>query len=397
MKTVLLFQLGNLKTAPRIYRTYLALKNHYNIYTAGYDPISVEGEKYIDLSTFQSIKEPVIDFHFKYPLPIRKLISLFINFFILKSFNKKIKFEKSYWTKQRREIENFLKQKKFDILIVHGIDALPLAYNLCKGSGAKLVFNAHEYYPREFEENKNWMIHTQPFYDYLCRTYMPKADLFFSVSENIRKEYIKNYNTDSIVITNAGEYKDLKVKPCQERIRIIHHGVALRGRNLETMIRCAELLDDRFTLDLMLVPGDPGYFEEIKHVVRNYKKVNLIDPVEFRAIPEFLNNYDIGLYILPVTNFNNEMALPNKFFEFIQGRLMLAISPNPEMALLTAKYRLGIVAVDYTAGSMATALNKLSVEAINDFKKNSQKAAEEMNAEINGQLILNSINQLCAA
>lgn len=397
MKTVLILQLGNLNSAPRIYRTFIALKGHFNICTAGYNSISMEGETFIDLSAFQNVKEPAIDFHLKYPLPVRKIVSLFINLFVLRSFNRIAKFKKLYWTKQHREVEQYLKAYKFDILIAHGIDVLPIAYNLCKASGAKLVFNAHEYYPREFEENKEWLTQTQPLYDHLCKTYLPMVDLFITVSENIRKEYLLHYKRDSVVITNAGEYKDLPVKKCNEQIKIVHHGAALRGRNIETMIRCVESLDDRFSMDLMLVPADHGYYEELKNSLNNFKKVKLIEPVEFRLIPEFLNRYDIGLYILPVSNFNNEMALPNKFFEFIQARLMLAISPNPEMALLTKKYGLGIVSPDYSTMSMAKELNKLTIDAINNFKANTKKAAEEMNAEKNSKLILDEVKNLCAA
>jgi hypothetical protein len=359
----------------------------------------MKGETFIDLSKFKHVKEPVIDFHVKYPLPIRKFVSAFINFFVLKSYSKTAKYKKLYWTRQLRAIEQHLMNRKFDILIAHGIDALPLACNLAKASGAKLVFNAHEYYPREFEENKDWLTHTQPFYDYICKTYLSQVNLILSVSENIRKEYLKNYNVDSVVINNAGEYKDLPVKECSGQIKVIHHGAALRGRNLETMIRCGELLDERFTMDLMLVPADAGYYEELSQKIKNSKKIKLVKPVDFQSIPAFLNEYDIGLYILPVTNFNNEMALPNKFFEFIQARLMLAISPNPEMALLANKYHLGIVSADYTAETMAGLMNKLTISEINDFKRNSQKAAEEMNAEKNSQIILEKVKQLeaCAA
>ena len=390
----MIFQLGNLNSAPRIYRTYTALVNNFNVSTAGYNAISIPGEKFVDLSKFQLIKESGIDFHLKYPLLIRKLFSLLINIFILKKSSESGKYNKLYWTKQRREIKNHLSNYKFDIIIAHGIDALPLACELCNESGAKLVFNAHEYYPREFEENKDWMEHTQPVYHYLCKTYLPKVNLFFNVSENIRKEYIKNYNKDSVVITNAGEFKDLKVQTCKDLIRIVHHGAALRGRDIEIMIRCVELLDSRFTMDLMLVPLDKGYLEEIKNLIRNSKKIKLIEPVEFKYIPGFLNQYDIGLYILPVSNFNNEMALPNKYFEFIQARLMIAVSPNPEMALLTKKYNIGIVSSDYSPETMAKELNMQTVDSINNFKANSQKAAEEMNAGITAKIILNAIMNL---
>ena len=54
-------------------------------------------------------------------------------------------------------------------------------------------------------------------------------------------------------------------------------------------------------------------------------------------LPRMANDYDVGLYLLPPTNFNQRYALPNKFFEFIQGRLAIAIGPSPEMAKLVER------------------------------------------------------------
>lgn len=370
----------------------MALKNDFRVTTAGYSPVSTED--HIDLSELQRIEERTINFHLNYPSPVRKLISLMINIFVLKTYSNAKYFETKYWTNLRKAILQKLSDRKFDVVIVHGIDALPIGVKLCKHTGTKLVFNAHEYYPREFEEDNEWVKNWQPFYNYICSTYLNSVNLFINVAENIRKEYLKNFGVDSIVITNAADYRELPVNLCGQKIKVVHHGAALRSRNIDLMIKCALLLDDRFTFDLMLVPTDKVYYAELQAGLKNNHKINLIDPVDFNSISKILNGYDIGLYILPINNFNNEMALPNKFFEFIQARLMLAISPNPEMATIIKKYNLGIIAPDFTSNSLAIALNKLTVSQINEFKSNSQIAATKMNSEVNSALLLKKIKEL---
>ncbi|MBK7701065.1 MAG: hypothetical protein IPJ39_21260 [Saprospiraceae bacterium] len=86
-------------------------------------------------------------------------------------------------------------------------------------------------------------------------------------------------------------------------------------------------------------------------------------------IVNFISKYDIGLYILEPTNFNNGMALPNKMFEFIQARLAIAIGPSPEMKSLVEEYNLGVVSADFDSKGLAISLNNLTHQNIIDFKR----------------------------
>jgi len=77
-------------------------------------------------------------------------------------------------------------------------------------------------------------------------------------------------------------------------------------------------------------------------------------------------------------NFN--YALPNKFFEFIQARLALVISPNLAMAQIVQQYGCGVVSADYSPHRMAAAINALDVSAIDACKQASHNAAQELHA-----------------
>jgi hypothetical protein len=100
-------------------------------------------------------------------------------------------------------------------------------------------------------------------------------------------------------------------------------------------------------------------------------------------ISETINNFDIGLYLLDPACFNDRMALPNKVFEFVQGRLMIAVWPSPEMARIVRDYGLGIVSDEFNLESMARMLNGMGAEQIMAFKNNSHLAARELSSETN--------------
>ncbi len=394
MKSVLLLKLSDLDSAPRVHRTYEAIKNDFAVTTAGYSPLGVTAETFINLKQFANVTDWIIDFHLKYPVIIRKAIAVFIQIFILKKFNNSAYLNKKYWSNKNKQIFNFLKEKKYDIIIAHGLDVLPIAFKLSKQHNSKLVFNAHEYYPREFDENKKWVEYEKPLNEYLCKEYLKKVDLFFCVTESISAEYKKMYNVNPITITNAAAFKNLKPIQSGDKVKIIHHGAALRGRKIEEMISCAKLLDERFTFNLMLMPTDENYYKELTEKYSDDERINIIPSVEYKDIIDFLNNYQIGLYLLPNTSFNNEMALPNKFFEFVQARLMIAISPNHEMAAIVKKYNLGLVAKDYDFHSLAKEINQLNTEDILAYQRNANVCAQELNAEKNAEIILKELKTI---
>ena len=149
------------------------------------------------------------------------------------------------------------------------------------------------------------------------------------------------------------------------------------------MIRLCTLLGEGFTLDIMgTVPkNDRAYFDEIMHLIEQTPNVHFRPAVDFDQIIPTIREYDIGLYILQPVNFNNRHALPNKFFEYIQARLALAIAPSPEMKRICEQYHLGVVATDFTPESLAASLKSLTSEQVNIYKQNAHQAAAIEHAE----------------
>jgi hypothetical protein len=140
------------------------------------------------------------------------------------------------------------------------------------------------------------------------------------------------------------------------------------------------------------MPTNVDYYNDLINSIRKRKNIVLHDVMPYDKLLTELNQYDIGLYILEPTNFNTRHMLPNKLYEFIQARLMVAISPSVEMMKVVQQYAIGIVTEDHTAESMAAALNALSVEDIRKYKNNTQSAAENEAAEAYYPLIQDTIS-----
>ncbi len=290
-----------------------------------------------------------------------------------------------------------LERRNFDLIIANDIESLPLAFKIKKTE--KILFDAHEFAPRHFEDKLVWRIFFQRFNKYLCKRYLPMVDQMITVGSGLAKEYATHYPVKPIVVTNANYFANLSPTPVDgKKIRLIHHGAANPSRQLEIMIEMMEFLDNRFTLDLMLLTPTiankktRSYLSTLKDSIKNNSRITIVPPVKSSGVVNFIHPYDIGVFLLPPINFNYANTLPNKLFDFIQARLAIAIGPTPEMANIVNTYKLGVVADDFTSLSLAKKINSLTTEEILFFKNQSDKCAKELSAEKN-KIILNDLVQ----
>lgn len=303
-------------------------------------------------------------------------------------------FESYYWRlSQVRHAQHLLAKRAFDLILANDISALPLALKLAGTS--PVLIDAHEYSPREFEDRMLWNALFGRYYHDLCKRYLPKAAAMTTVCQGIADEYGREYGVVCKVIHNAPLNQWLRPSAVDAtNIRLIHHGSAIRSRHLGVMIEMMKYLDSRFTLDFMLVENDTVYMAELRMMAQADARIRFIEPVVMQDICQRLNEYDVGVYLLPPVNFNHEHALPNKFFEFIQARLGVAISPSPEMAALIHQYQCGVVAESFDPQALAAVLQQLDTQVISGFKQASDIAAGDLNYERGGQFLLSEVERL---
>ncbi|MDI9339187.1 MAG: hypothetical protein QM534_01345 [Sediminibacterium sp.] len=375
---------------PRVLRTIAALQTQYHI------SVFSNGERIegVNASTdVLAMNQDVLDRPLSFPF-IQKLRSAFHKYVKGYKPGTQLHYERQYWSKERKSLLTLLEQGKFKVHIGHGIFTLPLLGKLA--STSKVVFNAHEYYPEEFPENQSWRAYTKPYYEWILKTYLNKTHLTFSVTPSISQRYINEYGIKSVEVNNAGSFSNLTPTNNTGKIKLIHHGAALKGRRIEDMCELMTFLPDNYELNLMLVKSDENYFNELYSKYSKHLQINFIDPVPFSQIPKFINQFDIGLYIFKPNNFNEEFCLPNKFFEFIQARLCIAVTPNIEMKKIVSEYNLGVVSSDYTIESMSKAILSLDRAKIYEFKLNVNVQAYKLSSEQNSEKIVYQIESLLA-
>lgn len=370
-KKILILVFNSLRLDVRVKRQIKALRPTYEITAACYEPFEEAGVEFI------IIKPKSISFVKKIIVVIPLALRLYKTVY-------KILFGDNSLTA-------ILRKRNFDLVISNDIETLPLAFSL---NIPNVILDAHEYAPRHFEDRILWKLFYQGFNQFLCVTHLAKLSGMMTVGYGLAKEYERNFGIKPIVITNADHFINLNPKlPDENRIKLVHHGIANPSRKIEEMIEMMNHLDDRFILYLILLsPGyttgkTKNYLETLKAKNSNNPKVKFLPPVKSDEISTEINQYDIGVFLLPPSNFNYENALPNKFFNFIQARLGIAVGPTPEMASIVKEYKLGVVSDDFTPINLANKLNALTREDIIQFKLNASTAATDFNAQKNAILI----------
>ena len=184
--------------------------------------------------------------------------------------------------------------KEFDLIICHDLTLLPFIYQ--HKIQAQVIFDAREYYPKQYENKFIWRLLDAPFKKYLCRKYLHRVNKNITVSEGLKEAYKKDFNVTMDILYSLPGYIPLDINPCSKPIRIIHHGINSHSRKLERIIEAMDNVNQDFILDLMLV-GGPHIITPLQEMAETRNNVNIIPPVEFNKIIPTLNQYDIGLYI----------------------------------------------------------------------------------------------------
>ena len=374
MKTILIISFSNLATDPRVNRQIRFLSEHYRVIAAGLADPQVENVQYV----------PVV--MAKKGLPsFRSLFQLLLH-----------RYDPHYW-RQAHIIDGFrkLSRVRADLILANDIATLPLALKI--RNGARVLFDAHEYAPLQYDDLLLWRLFFKPYASHLCRTHIPHADAVTTVCEGIAEAYQRETILRPAVITNAADYEDYEPMLPQKgktTIRLVHHGGASPSRKIENMIKMMSYLDDRFELHLILTGSDSRYIRSLRDLAEGRKHIHFSDPVPMRTLPKYLHQFDVGVYLLEPHNFNLRHTLPNKFFEFIQARLAIAIGPSPEMAHIVNEYDLGVVAEDFSPETLARRLSQLDADKVNHYKWQSHKAARILSAEPNKRLLLDLVQRL---
>lgn len=297
------------------------------------------------------------------------------------------------------EVERRVREGEYELILFNDTDLIPWVGNRVTfgpaSAATHIHLDLHEFHEPTLKLNSPWRLLTRRYYRW-ARRFIGHARFTSrsTVASRIADLYATEFGFERpSLVRNIPPFEQQSPSPVDgEAVRLIFHGLGSRKRGLREIVDALRLLDDRFTATFMLM-GNPIANAEIREYASDLPdRVIFRDPVPMRELSKVVNQYDLEVMFYRPESANLEFALPNKFFEAIQGRLGLVIGESPMMAELVRQYDNGVIVSGWTAVDLADALRSLTAERLTQLKEASHRAARELNAEAEGAAMLTAIS-----
>lgn len=272
-----------------------------------------------------------------------------------------------------------LRGRAFDAVLINDLEAAPLGLSISSAGGHLL--DLHEYTPRLHDEDAGWRRYLQPLFERTARRWLPRVRASTTVGTLISEQYERLSGVRPEVVVNAAPFADVRPGEVDRIVRLVHSGACLRNRGLTELVEAVETTSAPVTLDLFLMPNDPGLLSELGRRAALSTRVTVHEPVPYAELVATLNRFDLGVHVLPPVTINNEWALPNKFFDYVQARLGVIVGPSPEMARYVSQHQLGVITADFSIEALTEVLNGITRDAVSRYKVAAHAAAPSLSAE----------------
>lgn len=278
----------------------------------------------------------------------------------------------------------------FDIVHANDLDTLPSGFLLTR-DGARLVYDAHEIYTDQEPDPPR--AH-RAIASIVEGTLARKADAVVTVSEPIARELRKRLRleTTPIAVLNCPErYEgELHLGPQSGPLRAVYQGAMGPGRPLSDLLVAARHADD-VSLTLRVV-GAP--LAELRAAVTKRGlegQVEIAEPVPPRRLVEALRKFEVGLVINRPLTKNDELAFPNKLFEYLMAGLAVAVPRLPGIAPLVESEEIGVVYEPGRPEALGAALTALARDRprLAEMRRRARRLAlERYNAETQARALV---------
>lgn len=295
-------------------------------------------------------------------------------------------------SQQERALIDALLPLAADVYHAHDWWVLPAAAIAARRTGAALVYDSHEYAVELNVQDPRWRLFFPRYIRAIEARYVPTADAVITVSQGIARLLQRDYKLRRLpsVIRNVPHYQSTTFRPTGTPITVLYQGAYQQGRGLEALIDSVPAWRDTFLLELRGI-GSPAYEESLRGQASRSSassRIHFRPPVAPGDMVRTASAADVGVHPVPGMSSQARFSLPNKFFEYTGAGLALCVSDLPEMRRLIERYGHGVLIEAPHPTSIATAINALTQESVDEHRRNALVAARDLCWEREQQRLL---------
>lgn len=230
-------------------------------------------------------------------------------------------------------LQKAAKKNPADLYIAHNLGALPAAVKVAKYYGAKCGFDAEDFHRHEISDDKN---HTEVILSTLLEDhYIPKVSYLTASSPLISSAYSKIFKRECSTILNVFcKTKKNQKREISKAIKLFWFSQTIGlNRGIETVIDALNLTEIEYEFHIM-GNSQKNYSQALMERKKNNSKIYLHPPIAPEEIFDFAAQFDIGIASEPGFSLNNNYALSNKIFTYMQVGLAVVASNTPAQTSL---------------------------------------------------------------
>ena len=289
-----------------------------------------------------------------------------------------------------------------DVIIASDLDTLSAGGILKDQYNAKLIYDAHEFWPENDIYNKEW---EKEFWISFEKYLLELTDARTTVSEHLAKYMTKLYGYKFASVPNAEPLHSVPHENTGSLVQdncsvtFIYQGNYAPGRGLKILIETWHETDNK--AKLFLRGRENSYLKVLKKSAKSSgilnKRIFFLDPVSEDELIKSAKMADVGLIPYEPVCINHKYCCPNKLSQYCQAGIPILANNTEFVSENINKNKLGIV-VDF---------NKKEdlINAVNYFTNNQNErnmagkrslefAAKQFNWEIVSSQLYSVIKEL---
>jgi glycosyltransferase involved in cell wall biosynthesis len=242
-----------------------------------------------------------------------------------------------------------------NIICAIDLDTIVGCYYAAKSKGAKIVYDAHEYFPEVPEVVRRPRI--QRVWQWVERSYVPRMDAIYTVTQSIADIFAKNYNKKVNTIRNLPYRQGTTSLKKTDTKYILYQGALNEGRGLEHLIEAMTDLD----IELWLA-GDGDITKQLKEQVKSLSlehKVRFTGYVKPDELKDITAHAYIGINLLEMKGLSYYYSLANKFLDYIQAGVPQVCIDFPEYRKINDEYNVALLVENLEKETIKSAIGHL--------------------------------------
>ena len=290
------------------------------------------------------------------------------------------------WTKKVRELKpNIISCHDKLCLLIGWLSTLFLT------NKPALVYDSHEF---EYARNEKRGFLKKMYVKYQERFLIKKCAFSIMVNDSIADAVKQLHHLDKrpIVVRNIPNYWNLDDNVILENRKalmkkynidsnetlVLYQGGVTTGRGIENAIKALKNIGNSRLI--VLGNGEKSYLDSLKNLSKDEgvpERIIFLPAVPSDQLCFFTGIADIGLCNIDNICLSYYYSLPNKLFEYIQGKVPIVGSDFPEIRRIIEGYNIGICCDSSNPESIAQSVNELREDAHYNAIKDNLKLAKE--------------------